>query len=115
MVQPPRNPMGGGAWLGIPRPESSPCLSQDPGGRGAHDVLACLSFPHERRAKARANDAWGRTSCGPRRRAKVVRALPSTGSVPRPLSGVAGETDTGWVSEDPLVCFGSIRTAQKSH
>ena len=66
-------------------------------------ALAYLSFPREHRTEARTNNARERTSCEPRRRTKVVRTFPSTGSVPYLPGGVAGEANAGWAPESPLV------------
>ena len=50
------------------------------------DALAYLSFPREHRAEIRTNDARGRTSCEPRRRAK--------GRPDVPVDGVRSARDT---------------------
>ena len=73
------------------------------------DALAYLSFPREHRAEARADDARERTSCEPRRRAKVVQTFPSTGSVLRLLGGIVDEADADWASENLLVSKESLR------
>ena len=59
----------------------APDASRVPGDAEA-GALACLSFPREHRIKIRTNNVQERTSCEPRRRAKVVRTFPSTESVP---------------------------------
>lgn len=64
------------------------------------DALAYLSFPREHRAEIRTNNARERTSCEPRRRAKVVRTFPSTESVPYLLGGIVDEADADWASEN---------------
>ena len=61
----------------------APDASRVPGDAGA-GALACPSLPRGRRIKIRTNNARGRTSREPRRRTKVARAFPSTGSAPHP-------------------------------
>ena len=73
------------------------------------DALAYLSFPREHRAEARTDDVRERTSCEPRRRAKVVQTFPSTGSVLRLLGGIAGEADADWASENLFMSKESLR------
>lgn len=80
----------------------APGASRVPGDAGA-GALAYLSFPREHRVKIRTNNVRERTSCEPRRRAKVVQTFPSTGSVLRLLGGIAGEADADWASENLLV------------
>ena len=86
----------------------SPGASRVPGDAEV-DALAYLSFPREHRVKIRTNNVQERTSCEPRRRAKVVQTFPSTGSVLRLLGGIAGEADADWASENLLVSKESLR------
>ena len=55
------------------------------------DALAHLSFPREHRIKIRTNNVQERMNCELKRRAKVVQAFPSTGSVMRLLGGIIDE------------------------
>ena len=80
----------------------APSASRVPGDAEV-DALAYLSFPREHRAEIRTNNVQERTSCEPRRRAKVVQTFPSTGSVLRLLGGIVDEADADWASENLLV------------
>ncbi|MCH3956348.1 MAG: IS256 family transposase [Olsenella sp.] len=62
------------------------------------DALAHLSFPREHRVKIRANNVQERANCELKRRAKVVQAFPSTGSVMRLLGGIVDEINADWES-----------------
>ncbi len=62
------------------------------------DALACLSFPREHRVKIRANNVQELANCEIKRRAKVVQAFPSTGSVMRLLGGIVDEINADWES-----------------
>lgn len=73
------------------------------------DALAYLSFPREHRAEIRTNNVQERTSCEPRRRAKVVQTFPSTGSVLRLLGGIVDEADADWASENLFMSKESLR------
>ena len=73
------------------------------------DALAYLSFPREHRIKIRTNNVQERTSCEPRRRAKVVQTFPSTGSVLRLLGGIVDEVNADWASENLFMSKESLR------
>ena len=62
------------------------------------DALAHLSFPREHRIKIRTNNVQERMNCELKRRAKVVQAFPSTGSVMRLLGGIIDEINADWES-----------------
>jgi len=62
------------------------------------DALAHLSFPREHRMKIRTNNVQERMNCELKRRAKVVQAFPSTGSVMRLLGGIIDEINADWES-----------------
>lgn len=64
------------------------------------DALAYLSFPREHRVKIRTNNVQERVNCELKRRAKVVQAFPSTGSVMRLLGAVVGEIDAEWAASN---------------
>ena len=62
------------------------------------DALAHLSFPREHRIKIRTNNVQERMNRELKRRAKVVQAFPSTGSVMRLLGGIVDEVNADWES-----------------
>ena len=86
----------------------APDASRVPGDAEV-DALAYLSFPREHRAEIRTNNVQERTSCEPRRRAKVVQTFPSTESVLRLLGGIVDEADADWASENLFMSKESLR------
>ena len=62
------------------------------------DALAHLSFPREHRIKIRTSNVQERMNRELKRRAKVVQAFPSTGSVMRLLGGIVDEVNADWES-----------------
>lgn len=72
------------------------------------DALAHLSFPREHRIKIRTNNVQERMNCELKRRAKVVQAFPSTGSVTRLLGAVIGEINDDWASENLFMSKASL-------
>ena len=73
------------------------------------DALAYLSFPRAHRVKVRTNNVQERSNLELKRRAKVVQAFPSTGSVMRLLGAVAGEMDADWASGNAFMSPTSLR------
>lgn len=72
------------------------------------DALAHLSFPREHRVKIRTNNVQERMNCELKRRAKVVQAFPSTGSVLRLLGGIVDEVNAEWESGPRFMSPGSL-------
>ena len=62
------------------------------------DALAYLSFPRGHHVKIRTNNVQERANAELKRRAKVVQAFPSTGSVMRLLGAVAVEAESDWAA-----------------
>ena len=73
------------------------------------DALAHLSFPREHRVKIRTNNVQERMNCELKRRAKVVQAFPSTGSVMRLLGGIIDEINADWQSGNACMSRESLK------
>lgn len=72
------------------------------------DALAHLSFPRSHWVKVRTNNVQERMNCELKRRARVVQAFPSTGSVLRLLGGIIGEINADWESSSRFMSPDSL-------
>lgn len=66
------------------------------------DALAYLDFPYARRRRLRTNNVQERANREPRHRSRVVRALPSRGSLVRMSGAAFAEMDEDWASRRRL-------------